>query len=84
MGMVGWVGGGFSIKMMMACPLLCVELASVQSTWALLCWGFWSMMGYVKDSDVLNAAVLPELDGEEENLANDIPTDFILLISHIF
>ena len=29
------------------------------------------MMGYVKDSDVLNAAVLPELDGEKEDLAND-------------
>ncbi len=29
------------------------------------------MMGYVKDSDVLNAVVLPELEGEEEDLTND-------------
>jgi hypothetical protein len=28
-------------------------------------------MGYVKDSDVLNAAVLPDIEGEEEDLAED-------------
>jgi hypothetical protein len=44
---------------------------SVQSTRALLCLGVWSTMGYVKDSDVLNAAVLPDVEGEEEDLAID-------------
>ncbi len=28
-------------------------------------------MGYVKDSDVLDAAVLPDVVGEEEDLADD-------------
>jgi len=44
---------------------------SVQSTRALLCLGVWSMMDYVKDYDVKSATVLPELDGEEEDLADD-------------
>jgi len=29
------------------------------------------MMGYVHDSDILPAAVLPEVDGEEDELASD-------------
>ena len=44
---------------------------SVQSTRALLCLGVWSLMGYVKDSDVKAAAVLPEVDGQEEMLPKD-------------
>jgi hypothetical protein len=44
---------------------------SVQSTRALLCLGVWSTMGYVHDSDILPAAVLPEVDGEEDELARD-------------
>jgi hypothetical protein len=28
-------------------------------------------MGYVHDSDILTVAVLPEVDGEEEELASD-------------
>jgi hypothetical protein len=44
---------------------------SVQSTRALLCVGVWSLLGYVKDSDVKAAAVLPAVDGEEEELAED-------------
>jgi hypothetical protein len=28
-------------------------------------------MGYVKDDDVKSAAVLPEVDGEEEDLADN-------------
>jgi len=44
---------------------------SVQSTRALMCLGVWSTMGYVKDTDVLSAAVLPEVDGEEEDLDNN-------------
>ncbi len=30
-----------------------------------------STMGYVKDSDVLNGAVLPDVEGEEEDIAED-------------
>jgi len=44
---------------------------SVQSMCALLCLGVWSSMGYVKDDDIKAAAVLPEVDGEEEDLADD-------------
>jgi hAT family C-terminal dimerisation region len=44
---------------------------SVQSTRALLCVGIWSLLGYVKDNDVKAAAVLPAVNGEEEELAED-------------
>jgi len=44
---------------------------SVQSTRALLCVGIWSLLGYVKDNDVKAAAVLPAVDGKEEELAED-------------
>ena len=44
---------------------------SVQSTRALLCLGVWSSMGFVKDNDIKTVAVLPEVDGEEEDLADD-------------
>lgn len=44
---------------------------SVQSTRALLCLGVWSWMGYVRDDDVKAAAVLPEVDGNEEQLNFD-------------
>ena len=44
---------------------------SVQLTCALLCLGVWSSMGYVKDSDVKAVAVLSEVDGEEDELAED-------------
>ena len=44
---------------------------SVQSTRAVLCVGVWSVMGYVKDYDVKTAVVLPEVDGEEEELAQN-------------
>ena len=39
---------------------------SVQSTCALLCVGVWSLLGYVKDNDVKAAAVLPAVDGKED------------------
>lgn len=42
---------------------------SVQSTRALLCLAGWSKMGLVKDEDIKSAVVLPEVDGEEEELA---------------
>jgi hypothetical protein len=35
-----------------------------------MCLGVWSKMGYVKDTDVKSAAVLPEVDGEEELAEN--------------
>jgi hypothetical protein len=44
---------------------------SVQSTRALMCLGIWSQMGFVKDSDITAVAVLPEVDGEEEDLELD-------------
>lgn len=40
---------------------------SVQSTRALMCLGIWSLMGYVRDSDVKAVTMLPDLkEGEEE------------------
>lgn len=44
---------------------------SVQSTRALLCVGDWSLKGYVKSCDVKAAAVLPEVEGEEEELKEE-------------
>jgi len=41
---------------------------SVQSTRALMCLGVWSQMGLVKDSDITAVTVLPEVEGEEEEL----------------
>ena len=40
---------------------------------ALLCLGIWSEMGYVKDKDMKEATVLPEVgsDEEEDNLGDD-------------
>ena len=47
----------------MACPLSRVEPALCPVNTGTLVSGVWSTMGYVKDITVLNAAVLPELDG---------------------
>jgi hypothetical protein len=33
---------------------------------ALLCLGSWSLLGLVKDKDVLNVAVMPDVEGNEE------------------
>jgi hypothetical protein len=44
---------------------------SVQSTCALMCVGVWSLMGYVKDNGVKAVSVLPEVDGDEEELGED-------------
>ena len=38
----------------------------VQSTWALMCLGAWSLMGYVWDSDVKAVTMLPDLKEHEE------------------
>jgi hypothetical protein len=40
---------------------------SVQSTWALMCLGVWSNMGYIEDRDVKAVTALPDIvDGQEE------------------
>ena len=41
---------------------------SVQSTRALMLVGAWSKLGYVKNNDVKAATILPEVEGEEEEL----------------
>ena len=45
--------------------------SSVQSTHALLCVGAWSLLGYIKDEDVKATTVMPEVKGEEEELATN-------------
>ena len=49
---------------------LCSRL-SVQSTQALMCVAAWSTMGFVKSSDIMTAAKVPEIDSEEEDPADD-------------
>ena len=39
---------------------------SAQLTQALLCLGSWSLLGLVKDTDVLAVAVLDDVEGDEE------------------
>jgi hypothetical protein len=39
---------------------------SAQTSRALLCLGSWSLMGLVKDEDVLKVAMMPDLEGEDE------------------
>lgn len=41
---------------------------SAQSTWALLYFGNWSLLGYVKDKDITTVTVLPEVVGDEGEL----------------
>jgi hypothetical protein len=36
-----------------------------------MCLGAWSKMGYVKDSDVMEAAKLPDVKGNEAKLDSD-------------
>jgi hypothetical protein len=33
-----------------------------------MCLGHWSRLGYVKDKDVLAVTVLPEVEGDEDEL----------------
>ena len=44
---------------------------SVESTRALLCLGYWSRLGYVEDSDIQAAAVLPDIMGKDAEDANE-------------
>ena len=39
---------------------------SAQSTRALLCLGNWSLLGYIKDSDVEAVAMMPDVEGNVE------------------
>ena len=39
---------------------------SAQSTHALLCLRNWSLLGYIKDSDVEVVARMPDVEGDEE------------------
>jgi hypothetical protein len=39
---------------------------SSQAMHALLCLGSWSLLGLVKDKDVLNVAVIPDVEGNEK------------------
>ena len=49
---------------------VCGQL-SAQSTRALLCLGSWSLLGLVKDTDVLAVTVLDDVEGDEELELND-------------
>jgi hypothetical protein len=51
---------------------------SVQSTRALMCLGIWSLLGFVKDSDVKAVVILPELRADEDEGELDIHWDRIL------
>ena len=46
---------------------------SVQSTCASLCLGVWSLMGYVKNKDILAATLLPEVREDE---IEDLPEEW--------
>jgi hypothetical protein len=43
---------------------------SVQSTRALMCLGVWSLMGYVNDSDIKAAVIIPDIIGDEDEIAD--------------
>lgn len=51
---------------------------SVQSTIALMCLGIWSLLGFVKDSDVKAVVVLPELHADEGEGELEVNWDRIL------
>jgi hypothetical protein len=40
----------------------------MQSICALMCLGNWSKLGYVRDQDVLVVTMLPDVEGDEEDL----------------
>ncbi|OJA11202.1 hypothetical protein AZE42_11296 [Rhizopogon vesiculosus] len=43
---------------------------SVQSTWTLLCLGFWSQLNFIKPEDVNKVTMLPDVEGEEQEMAH--------------
>jgi len=42
----------------------------VQSTWALLCLESWSELNLIKPDDVNNITMLPDVEGEEQEMAH--------------
>ncbi|KAF8801348.1 hypothetical protein BYT27DRAFT_7115186, partial [Phlegmacium glaucopus] len=52
---------------------------SVQSTCALMCLGVWSVMGYVKDTDMMAVTAMPDLKENEEEGPLDDDWDAIML-----
>lgn len=44
---------------------------SAQSTWALLCLGYWSRLKLVKTEDVMKVSALPDVKGNEEEELDD-------------
>jgi len=56
---------------------ICSHL-SVQLTRALMCLGVWSLLGFVKDSDVKAVVVLPELRADEDEGELEIHWDRIM------
>jgi hypothetical protein len=50
----------------------------VQSTCALMCLGVWSLLGFVKDSDVKAVVILPELRADEDEGELEVNWDKIL------
>jgi hypothetical protein len=53
---------------------------SAQSTRALLCLGSWSLLNLVKEDDVRAAAMLPEIDGDKDDMDMDVGWDTICTI----
>ena len=51
---------------------------SVQSTRALMCLGIWSLLSFVKDSDVKAVVILPELHADEDEGELEIDWDKIV------
>lgn len=45
---------------------------SAQTTWALMCLGDWSHLGFMEDKDVLTVARLPEVPDEEGDEDGDV------------
>ena len=41
---------------------------STESIRALMCLGNWSLLGYVRDKDVLAVTVQPDVEGDEQEL----------------
>jgi hypothetical protein len=41
---------------------------SMQSIHALMCLGNWSKLAYVRDQDILVVIMLPDVEGDEEDL----------------
>jgi hypothetical protein len=52
---------------------------SAQTTRAILCLGSWSLLGLIKDGDIVAAANLPDLEGDESDYEAEEGWDAISL-----